>query len=110
MGLCDKSSDCFGHEVEHWRRQSRIDANPKHIVHHKVRVTQLSGHAILGILVGRLPEEIATEEKARTDFVRFQRTSQILTSKWCILANANRKAKPRWVGVRGRFWQDQIDR
>src|ERR1700757_687045 len=71
LGLRDEASNCLGHEVEHRRRQSRVYANPKDIVHHKVRVTQLSGHAILAILISGLPQQIASEKKARADFARF---------------------------------------
>src|SRR6202051_4691417 len=108
LALRDESSDCLSHKVEHWRRKARVYAYPKHIVHYKVRVAQLSGHAKLAILIGRLPQEIATEEKARTDFVRIQCANQILASKWRVLAHANGEAKPGRIGVGCRFWQYQI--
>lgn len=94
LGVRDEFCDCLGHEVEHRRRQSRIYAHPKHMVHHEVRVTQLSGHAILTTLVGRLAQQITAEEKARADLVRVQRANQVLAAKGGILAHANRKTKP----------------
>src|SRR5580692_4437988 len=108
LGLGDKSSDGRCHELEHRLRKSRVNAHPKYIVHHKVSVAHRSGYAILAVLVSRLTEQIAAEEKARTDFVGLQRANKVLSAKWRLLAHTDGKAKPRWIGMRRRFRQNQI--
>ena len=64
IDFCDK--------IEHRPGQSRIHADPEHVVHHEIRIGQIVDRAILTTFVGRLAEDVPSEKKSRVDLLRFK--------------------------------------
>ena len=70
-------------------------------------VRQRASDAILAALVSWLPEEIAAEQQPRGDLLRFKSADQLFARKRRILANSDRKAKPRGIRARRSLGQHQ---
>src|ERR1700752_4835409 len=89
-----------GHKVEHRESQSWVHAHPKHVVHDKVGVPQITDHAVFCFPIRRLSHKITAKEKSGRDFACFETANQIRTIKRSIVTNPNWKAEPGRVGMK----------
>ena len=87
MVLCD--------EVQHLPCQSRIHADPEHVVHHEIGVGQIPDHAVFATFVGGLPQQIPAKQQSRSDLLCLQRADQVFALERRVFANSNGKSKPR---------------
>ena len=89
--------------LEHGLREARVEADPKDIVHDKVRVGEGRGNAVVDGLVGGLAHEVAAEEEACADLVLFEVGDEVVALHAAFRANGQRKSKPTGVGGWGRL-------
>ncbi len=64
----NKFRNGLGDEVEHGSGQARVHANPEDVVHDIVRVDQTAHATSFATFVGGLPEKIASEQQACSNF------------------------------------------
>src|ERR1035441_8493293 len=93
--------------IEHRLCESRINAHPKHVAHDEVSILQVSNYTEICPLVCGLARQIAAEEQARADFVLLQPADQIVAGEWRVFTDAEREAKPAWIGAGRCLWQQK---
>ena len=69
------------HVVENCRGNPRVKPYPKDLVHHKIRILQLAGDAVLTVLICRLTRQIAAEQQAGGDFPVFQGAGDLVAGE-----------------------------
>lgn len=84
-----------------------VDADPEDAIHHEIGVGEIADDAEGQALVGRLAREVAPEQQARGDSVRFEVRDHLIAGERRVLAHADRETEPTRVGAGCWFGQDE---
>src|SRR5258708_15109008 len=95
--------NAFQHVIEHWLRESRVNADPQQLVHHQITVRQRADGAVLYVFVSGLPRQVTAEEQTRGDLSVFQKPYKFVARKRRIRTYEQRKSEPTGIGIRSGF-------
>jgi hypothetical protein len=88
------------HVLDHFRRQSRINADEESVRRDQIAVRQRTCDAMFNLRVGRVAEQVSAEKVPRFDARRLQRVDQLGSREGCLGPHA-RTGKPRLLSGPG---------
>ena len=91
----------------HRGRDARIDAEPQQLLHHEIGVGERPDLPVFDVGVGRLPEQISGEQKARGYLLLLEVTDEFMPGERRVGAHGDGKAKPTRIRSGRSFGQDQ---
>ena len=74
--------------------EARVHAQPECVPHDVVGAGEVAGHTLRLPVVGRLPEQVATEELAGADLLFVEMADEVAAGELCRRADREREAKP----------------
>src|ERR1700724_3619308 len=89
----------FDDVMQHLFCETRIDADPKQLVHDQIRIGKAPDCSIPHVAVGRLAREVASEQGAAGDLPLLEEMNHLRAGKRSIRFYRQRKAEPTWIGV-----------
>ncbi len=94
---------CFNHIIEHWACQTGIHADPKNLIHDEVCVFQRADHSVWYVSIGRLADEVTSEEQAGGYLMAFKEAHYLVAGKGRFKAQGDGKAEPTGLAIGCRF-------
>src|SRR5664280_3748844 len=99
--ILDEATDAVDDVVEHLVCESWVDADPKRLLGDDVGVGQVANDAVLDTLVGRLPQQVASEQLARADLLGLEELHHFMTGERRTWFDRDAEAEPARLAVVG---------
>src|ERR1700691_331108 len=87
--------------------QSRIYADPEHLLHHEVGVLQIADLPVRDALIRGLANQVPSKQQPRPNAIRLQTPNDLVARHRSAGAHRQRKTEPARLRARSRFRQNE---